>query len=120
MWCTFVPPFIWVFAGGPYVEMLIGNRSLNATMSAVTAAVVGVILNLAVWFGLHTLFGQMHATSLWGIGLSLPVWSSLSWVTIAIAATALLSLLRFKAGMIPVLAASCMAGFVLRFAMGGL
>ncbi len=50
MWSTFVPPFIWIFLGGPYIEALIGNRSLGAALSAITAAVVGVILNLAVWF----------------------------------------------------------------------
>ena len=60
MWSTFVPPFIWIFTGGPYIEALTGKRSLNAALSGITAAVVGVILNLAVWFGLHTLFLQMQ------------------------------------------------------------
>src|SRR5882762_10919966 len=59
MWTTFVPSFIWIFLGGPYIEALIGNKSLNAALSAITAAVVGVILNLAVWFSLHTLFAQV-------------------------------------------------------------
>src|SRR4051794_5598675 len=77
MWSTFVPPFVWIFAGGPYVESLIGNRSLNAALSAITAAVVGVILNLAVWFGLHVLFTQVHESNISGATLNLPVWSSL-------------------------------------------
>jgi len=118
MWSTFVPPFIWVFAGGPYVETLIGNRSLNAALSAVTAAVVGVILNLAVWFGLHTLFTQMHAARGFGAALAIPVWSSLDWAALAIAAIAMLALFRFRAGMMPVLAASCVAGLVLYYATG--
>ncbi|MBV8799800.1 MAG: chromate efflux transporter [Alphaproteobacteria bacterium] len=115
MWCTFVPPFIWVFTGGPYVEKLIGNRALNAALSAVTAAVVGVILNLAVWFGLHTLFTQMREVHWLGVAPSIPLWSSVDWAACAIAAAAMVALLRYKVGMIPVLAASCAAGILLYF-----
>ncbi|MBV9571316.1 MAG: chromate efflux transporter [Alphaproteobacteria bacterium] len=118
MWSTFVPPFIWVFAGGPYVEALIGNRALNAALSAVTAAVVGVILNLAVWFALHTLFAHMHPVHAFGLSLDLPVWSSVNWAAVLIAAAAMVAILRFKAGMIPVLAASCLAGLGFYFASG--
>ena len=55
-WVTFVPCFLWIFLGGPYIESLRGNNSLSAALSAITAAIVGVILNLAVWFGLHVAF----------------------------------------------------------------
>ena len=55
-WTTFVPCFLWIFLGAPHIEQLRGNRKLTAALSAVTAAVVGVVLNLAVWFGLHVLF----------------------------------------------------------------
>jgi chromate transporter len=58
-WVTFTPCFLWIFLGAPYVEVLRGNRSLNAALSAITAAVVGVILNLTVWFALHVLFGTV-------------------------------------------------------------
>src|ERR1051325_5704082 len=112
MWSTFVPPFVWIFAGGPYVEALIGNRSLNAALSAVTAAVVGVILNLAVWFALHTLFAQLHPIRGFGLMLNVPVWSSVNWAALAIAVAAMVAIFRFKAGMIPVLAASCLAGIL--------
>jgi chromate transporter len=101
-----------VFAGGPYVEALIGNRALNAALSAVTAAVVGVILNLAVWFGMHTLFAQMHQMHVFGLSVAIPVWSSVNWAALAISAAAMVAIFRFKAGMIPVLAASCLAGLV--------
>ena len=55
-WATFVPCFIWIFLGAPHIEQLRGNRKLTAALSTVTAAVVGVVLNLAVWFALHVLF----------------------------------------------------------------
>jgi chromate transporter len=55
-WTTFTPCFLWIFLGGPHIEKLRGNEALTTTLSAVTAAVVGVVLNLAVWFGLHVIF----------------------------------------------------------------
>lgn len=55
-WVTFTPCFLWIFLGAPFVETLRGNKSLNAALSAITSAVVGVILNLAVWFAIHTIF----------------------------------------------------------------
>ncbi|MBW8322268.1 MAG: chromate efflux transporter [Rhizobium sp.] len=64
-WATFVPSFVWIFAGAPYVERLRGNRMITAALSAITAAVVGVILNLAVWFALHVLFAEVGRWSLW-------------------------------------------------------
>src|SRR5690606_13055315 len=57
-WLTFMPCFLWIFAGAPFVERLRSNRALSAALAAITAAVVGVILNLAVWFAIHTLFGE--------------------------------------------------------------
>jgi chromate transporter len=113
MWSTFVPPFIWIFVGGPYVESLIGNKSLNAALSAVTAAVVGVILNLAVWFALHTIFRQVGETHWWAMSLNVPALSTINWAALAIAAGAMIAIFRFKVGMMPVLAASCLAGIVL-------
>jgi chromate transporter len=120
MWSTFVPPFVWIFAGGPYVESLIGNRSLNAALSAITAAVVGVILNLAVWFALHTLFAQVREAHWSLVSLSIPVWTTINWPALAIAAAAMLAIFRFRIGMIPVLAASCAAGILCYLAAGSL
>ncbi len=63
-WVTFVPSMLWIFAGAPFVERLRANRQLSGALAAITAAVVGVILNLTVWFALHVLFGkvtEMHA-----------------------------------------------------------
>ncbi|MBU2328166.1 MAG: chromate efflux transporter, partial [Alphaproteobacteria bacterium] len=80
-WATFVPSFIWIFAGAPYIERLRGNRLLSAALSAITAAVVGVILNLAVWFALHVVFTRVEPVDLVSLApltLSVPqpVWSS--------------------------------------------
>ena len=109
MWSTFVPSFLWIFAGGPYVEALTGNRRLNAALSAVTAAVVGVILNLAAWLSLHVLFGQMVRVGF----VNLPVLESVNWAALGIAVAAMAAIFRYRAGVIAVLAASCAAGVVL-------
>jgi chromate transport protein ChrA len=72
-WTTFTPCFLWVFLGGPYIEKLRGNEALTTTLSAVTAAVVGVVLDLAVWFGLHVIFpgdGTVDAFAILGSGCS--------------------------------------------------
>jgi chromate transporter len=65
-WVTFTPCFLWIFLGAPYVETLRGNKALSAALAAITAAVVGVILNLSVWFALHVLFGRVTEQH-WGV-----------------------------------------------------
>ncbi|HVU20328.1 MAG TPA: chromate efflux transporter [Rhizomicrobium sp.] len=112
MWSTFVPPFLWVFLGGPYIEALIGNKSLNAALSAITAAVVGVILNLAIWFALHTLFTQMVPMRGYGFAFDLPVLGSSNWPALFLSVAAMIAMFRFKAGMLPVLAACSLAGVI--------
>src|ERR671933_381343 len=67
-WVTFTPCFLWIFLGAPFIEVMRGNKALAGALSAITAAVVGVILNLAIWFGLHTLFRQVRPVE--GFGLS--------------------------------------------------
>jgi len=64
-WVTFLPCFLWIFAGAPFIERLRGNRMITAALSAITAAVVGVILNLAVWFALHVLFARVDQVRIW-------------------------------------------------------
>ena len=68
-WATFVPCYLWVLVGGPYVETLRGNKSLHAAMSSITAAIVGVVLNLAVWFALHTVFASLRHVNILGVHL---------------------------------------------------
>jgi chromate transporter len=112
MWSTFMPPFLWIFLGGPYIEALIGNKSLNAALSAITAAVVGVILNLAVWFSLHTLFAQVVEWHGYGLRVAVPVLSSVNGPALILSAAAMIAMFRFKVGMFPVLAACSLAGVV--------
>lgn len=115
-WVTFVPCFLWIFLGAPYVEALRGNRMLGAALSAITAAVVGVILNLALWFALHTLFARLQPVRFAGMALDLPVLSSVNPPALALTAAAVLAVFRFKAGMLPTLGACALAGVALRMA----
>jgi chromate transporter len=109
-WVTFTPCFLWIFVGAPYIERLRGNRALSAAMTAITAAVVGVILNLALWFAVHTLFREVRPWRAAGLALDLPVPSSLDPAALLLAAAALVAMLRFRAGALPTIAACGAAG----------
>ncbi len=109
-WVTFVPCFLWIFLGAPFIEKLRGNIALTGAMSAITAAVVGVILNLAVWFGLHTLFSQVVPWRLGYLTLDLPVLSSLVLPSLLLTLAAALAIFRFNASVIATLLASALAG----------
>ena len=109
-WVTFVPCFLWIFLGAPFIESLRNNRWLNAALSAITAAVVGVVLNLAIWFALHVLFGALEDWRAGPVSLLVPQWQSLDPVALVLAAGALLAMLRFKAGMLPTLGACALLG----------
>ena len=115
-WVTFVPCFLWIFVGAPYVERLRGNRALAGALSAITAAVVGVILNLAVWFALHTIFSETRPFTVGPVSFDLPVFSSLNPWALALAAAAVLAVFRFKVGMVPTLAACAAGGILLHLA----
>ncbi|WP_083846948.1 chromate efflux transporter [Desulfomonile tiedjei] len=104
VWVTFVPCFLWIFLGAPYIEALRGNKSLDAAMSSITAAVVGVILNLAVWFTLHILFGSLRDLQFLGAHMHIPVLATVKLPSLGIAIVALLSIFRFKVGMLYTLA----------------
>ena len=97
-WVTFVPCFLWIFAGAPHVERLRQNRALSAALAGITAAVVGVILNLGLWFAIH--FVRPDA--------------GIDWRAAILSATALVAALRFKVGMIPLIAGSMAAGLALQ------
>ncbi|MBE0599224.1 MAG: chromate efflux transporter [Desulfuromonadales bacterium] len=114
-WVTFIPCFLWIFLGAPYIERLRANRSLNTALTAVTAAVVGVILNLAAWFSLNTLFGQITELHTYRLRLLVPAWDSLDLPALLIAVAAFFALFRTKAGLLLTLAGSAAAGFVYRF-----
>ncbi|MBV9998083.1 MAG: chromate efflux transporter [Verrucomicrobia bacterium] len=98
-WTTFTPCFLWIFLGGPYIEKWRGNEALTTTLSAVTAAVVGVVLNLAVWFGLHVIF---------------PDGGAADWRAILISAVAFTGMVRWKWDIVPVILGAGVAGLIFR------
>ncbi len=116
VWVTFVPCFLFVFLGAPHVEGLRHNRALSAALTAITAAVVGVIANLSVAFSLHTLF-RRTTTHDWGpLQVVGPVWSTVSFRAIAVTALAFLLVFRFKLGVLRVLAVCAVVGAALYLA----
>ncbi len=96
-WVTFVPCFLWIFLGAPHIEQMRGNAKLTSSLSAVTAAVVGVVLNLAVWFAIHTMF---------------PNAQSIDWFLLALSIACFVVLTRWKWDIIPVVLISALLGLV--------
>ena len=115
LWATFAPCFLWIFAGAPYVEQLQHAVRLRAALAAVTAAVVGVILNLSLWFGLRVLFGQFETVDLGMLSLEVPVLHSLDWKAAALSVLAGIALFGFRAGVMVTLIVSAAASFALSF-----
>jgi chromate transporter len=118
-WVTFVPCFLWIFVGAPFVEALRGNKALSAALATITAAVVGVILNLAVWFALHVLFAEVRSVPMLGGELDVPVLGSIKFASLVLTLGAMIAVFRFKVGMLKVLAACSIAGLVYGLTMGG-
>lgn len=114
-WVTFVPCFLWIFLGAPYIQRLRGNRLLSAALSAITAAVVGVVLNLAVWFSLHTLFGTVTRHSAYGMRLLLPHLETANLASCVVTLLALVLTFYFRKGMAVTLATSASIGAVLYY-----
>lgn len=117
-WVTFVPCFLWIFLGAPFIEQLRDNRMLTAALTAITAAVVGVILNLAVWFGLHVIFAEVQTLRALGLSLSVPVWSTLDLTAALLVFAALVAVVRFNMGPLVTLAASAASGVALMLVAG--
>jgi len=112
-WVTFVPCFGFIFLGAPYVERLRGNASLSAALTGITAAVVGVIANLAVYFAVHTLFSSTRTLE-WGPAhLLAPVWSDFDWRAGLIAAAALGLVFGLKWSVLRVLGVCALLGLAL-------
>ena len=117
-WVTFAPCFLWIFLGAPFIERLRDNTILTAALSAITAAVVGVILNLAVWFGLHVVFSEVVEFSAFGLHIDVPVLASIDWLSALLILAAMVAIFRFKLGPVIVLAGCAAAGIV--FSLAGL
>ena len=115
-WVTFTPCFLWIFLGAPFIEALRGNKALSGALTAITAAVVGVILNLAIWFALHTWFRDALPVRTMGLSFDAPVAASIDVWAVALSVAALIAIFRFRVGMIPTLLACSAAGIALHLA----
>jgi len=117
-WVTFIPCFLWIFLGAPYVERLRGNKAASAALAAITAAVVGVVLNLAVWFALHVVFRDHVPSPVPWLRMDLPVLASVDLAALVLAGGAMLAMLRFRVGMIATLAGAAAIGVAWRLLQG--
>jgi chromate transporter len=115
-WVTFVPSMVWIFVGGPYVEDLRRNRNLSGALAAITAAVVGVILNLCVWFTLHVLFARIEEKEAWPLRWFAIDVTSLDYAAAALALIAAALVFRFRFGLIQTVAAMAALGVAVKFA----
>jgi len=117
LWATFAPCFLWIFAGAPYIERLRGNVRLRRALAAVTAAVVGVILNLSLWFGLHVLFARIDEQA-WGfVRLLVPSVASFDVAAAALFVIAAVALFRFQLGIPRTLALCAGLGLLARLVL---
>lgn len=116
-WVTFVPCFLWIFVGAPFVEALRSNAALSGALTAITSAVVGVILNLAVWFGLQVLFADLVQVNYLGASFDVPVLWSGNTAALALVAACAVAVFHFRFGMVAVLLASSLAGVVYAIAI---
>ena len=111
-WVTFVPCFLWISAGAPYIERLRRNRVLSDALSGVTAAVVGVVVNLALWFSIHALFATVSLRRFAGAAVEVPVFSSLQIPALLITLVAAVLVFAYRASVIGTLAAAGALGVV--------
>jgi chromate transporter len=114
VWVTFVPCFLWIFLGAPHIEALRGNRRLQQSLSAITAAVVGVVANLSLWFALHVWFAEVVEIRVGALRLLRPTPATIDWTAIALTAFALVATFRLHLGVPKTLAACAALGLLLR------
>lgn len=114
-WVTYLPSFFFIFTGAPYIEYLRGNKSLSTALSGITAAVVGVILNLGIWFSLHTLFSKVGELNAGPLHIPLPVWSTVEWGAVVITVAALLMIFKWKWDMLRTIGVCMGLGLVFKF-----
>jgi chromate transporter len=117
VWATFAPCFLWIFLGAPFIEQLRGNRALNGALSAVTAAIVGVILNLAVTFGIVALFGEVRQGEFLSVTFPVPAAGSLDVFALVLAVAGFVALWKYRLNVLWVVGASAIAGLVYRSVM---
>lgn len=110
LWVTFAPSFLFIFAGAPYAERLRQNVGLASALAAISAAVVGVIAHLALWFALHVLFARVSDWSAGPLRLAVPDWTTLDGTALALTALALVLVLRLRIGVAPLVLVFALAG----------
>jgi chromate transporter len=120
LWVTFAPCFLWIFAGGPYIEWIASRPRLTGALQAITAAVVGVILNLSVWFAAHVLFVDLETVTTGPVSVLVPVWDSLDWTALGLAALAGALIWGLKLDLMKALPIMALAGLALTWAVGGI
>lgn len=113
LWVTFVPCFLWILAGAPYIEWISEQPRLKGALSAITAAVVGVILNLSVWFALHVLFKQVDPVQSGWLTLWVPDWGSYDWRVLLLTCLCGVGLLVLHWSVVSVLFLAALAGWLL-------
>ena len=116
LWATFAPCFLWIFAFAPYIEAIGKRPKLSGALAAITAAVVGVILNLSLWFGLHVLFSHVERMAGWFRPWA-PEWSNLDWFSLGLSILAAMALMRLRLGIIGTLALCAAIGAVWKLAL---
>ena len=112
-WVTFTPCFLWIFSGAPFMERMRGNKALAGALTAITAAVVGVILNLGIWFGVHTVFHSVVPFHGYGLSFDAPVLASVDPWAAVLSVAAVIAIFWARLGMLTVLGGCALAGFVL-------
>ena len=118
LWVTFVPCFLWIFVGAPYIDWIGNQPRLRAALTAITAAVVGVILNLAIWFSLHVFFGKVEASNVGPLIFWQPDLNTLDWRVVLLSLISALLLLKLHWGIFRVLLVSSLGGYVLTLFLG--
>jgi len=114
-WVTFVPPMMLIFAGAPFVEQLRSNQRLSGALAAVTAAVVGVILNLTIWFALHVLFARVEEVRAGPLRWYALDTATFDWRAAALALVAAILMLRLHRGLVETVAGMALLGILIRF-----
>ena len=117
-WVTFVPCFLWIFLGAPYVEILRTNKALSGALTALSAAVVGVIANLALWFALHVLFAQVQSVSFGPLSIVFPDIASIRIWSAILSALAVILIFRFKMNVLLVLSICAASGALIQLLAG--
>jgi chromate transporter len=117
VWVTFVPCFLWIFLGAPYIEALRGKRTLAAALSAITAAVVGVILNLSIWFAVHTVFAEVAERHAGPLRIFVPTFATVDLPSLVLSLLVFVAMFRFQVGMAKALLGSAALGLAWKLAL---